>query len=54
VDVRGWPERNESLAFDTTKDQPITDMTDWQIYEIVLDVPGEAIAICFGILLMSL
>lgn len=59
VDVSGWaglwmrvdgPKRNESLAFDNMKDRAITGTTDWQTYEVVLDVPVGATFICFGIL----
>jgi hypothetical protein len=43
--------RNENLGFDTMKDRPIKGTTGWQTYDIVLDVPQEAMAIAFGILL---
>jgi len=44
------PKRNESLAFDNMKERTITGTTDWQTYEVVLDVPAVATFICFGIL----
>ena len=31
--------------------RPIKGTTDWQKYEVVLDVPQESVAIAFGILL---
>lgn len=59
MDVSGWaglwmrvdgPNQNEPLAFDNMKDRPIAGTTDWQAYEVVLDVPAGATFICFGIL----
>jgi hypothetical protein len=59
ADVSGWaglwmrvdgPKRNESLAFDNMQERAITGTTDWQTYEVVLDVPTEAASIAFGIL----
>lgn len=41
------------LEFDNMRDRPISGTTDWQQYEIVLDVPGESVAISFGILLVG-
>jgi hypothetical protein len=35
--------------FDDMRDRPITDTTDWQEYDIVLDVPKESSRIAFGI-----
>jgi hypothetical protein len=58
--INGWaglwmrvdgPRRNESLAFDNMQERAVKGTTGWQPYEIVLDVPGEATAIAFGILL---
>ncbi len=43
--------RKESLAFDNMNERPIKGTTDWQSYEIVLDVPKEATAIAFGVIL---
>ncbi|WP_126598440.1 hypothetical protein [Dictyobacter aurantiacus] len=39
------------LAFDNMKDRPITGITDWRRYDIVLDVPQECSKLAFGILL---
>ena len=39
------------LAFDNMQDRPIKGDTDWQPYSIVLDVPQDATAISFGVLL---
>ena len=41
------------LEFDNMQDRPITGTSDWQRYEIVLDVPAESLAISFGILLFG-
>jgi hypothetical protein len=41
----------EMLAFDNMQDRPIKGTTDWQKYEIVLDVPEQSQAIAFGLLL---
>lgn len=38
------------LAFDNMQNRPITGTTDWQEYEIVLDVPEEAIGLAHGVL----
>lgn len=40
-----------SLAFDNMSDRRVTGSTDWNRYEIVLDVPEEAKAVVFGALL---
>lgn len=59
TDVTGWaglwmrvdgPRHDKSLAFDNMEKRPITGTTDWQTYEVVLDVPAEATLISFGIL----
>lgn len=59
ADVSGWcglwmrvdgSKRSESLAFDNMEKRAITGTTDWQTYEVVLDVPAEATSISFGIL----
>ena len=42
---------SSQLAFDNMHDRPIRGDSDWQPYSIVLDVPKEATAIAFGILL---
>lgn len=39
------------LAFDNMQDRPIKGTTDWQHYDVVLDVPQEATGIFFGVLL---
>lgn len=39
------------LAFDNMMERPIKGKTDWTKYEIVLDVPDDAVEIDFGILL---
>lgn len=36
-------------AMDNMHDRPITGTTDWRRHEIVLDVPGEATLLAFGI-----
>ena len=41
----------ESLAFDNMSSRAIKGTTDWKKYEIVLDVPKDATAIAFGVLL---
>jgi hypothetical protein len=51
--VDGPAEGNQpkTLAFDNMQGRPIKGTTDWTRVEIVLDVPVEAKAIAFGILL---
>ena len=44
-------EKGTSLSFDNMQNRPIKDTTDWQRYEIVLDVPQDSTNIAFGILL---
>ena len=39
------------VSFDNMKDRPIKGTTTWQNYEVILDVPQDATAIAFGILL---
>lgn len=41
------------LAFDNMADRPIRGTVDWQRCEVVLDVPAEAEAIAFGVLLVG-
>jgi hypothetical protein len=41
----------DSVAFDNMKARPIKGTTDWQKYEVVLDVPQDATGIFYGILL---
>ena len=40
-----------TLSFDNMQNRPITGTTDWKRYEIVLDVPSEAVDVAMGILL---
>lgn len=47
VDRKGQP----LLSFDNMQNRAIKGTTDWQHYEIVLDVQEDATAIAFGILL---
>ncbi|NNJ53563.1 MAG: hypothetical protein HKP17_10370 [Ignavibacteriaceae bacterium] len=57
--VEGWSgmwmridaESNESLGFDNMQDRAIQGTTDWNKYEIVLDVPLNSNTILFGVLL---
>lgn len=42
-----------SLHFDNMQTRPITGTTDWQEYQIILDVPENSSEIFFGILLNS-
>jgi hypothetical protein len=39
------------LAFDNMQNRPIKGTTDWKRYDVVLDVPPEAKALAFGLLL---
>src|SRR5437879_23893 len=41
----------ESIAFDNMQNRPITGTTNWQKYEVVLDISQESIHIALGILL---
>ena len=59
-DVKDWAgfwlridkaESKESLGFDNMQHRAIKGTTDWQKYEIVLDVPDEASNMAFGGLL---
>ena len=43
--------RSNSLAFDNMQDRPIKGTNDWTRVSIVLDVPQEARALAFGILM---
>ncbi len=47
------PGGTRPLAFDNMADRPISGTTDWQRYEVVLDVPAEAQAIALGVLLIG-
>jgi len=42
---------NQLLSFDNMGSRPITGTTDWNKYEVVLDVPENSTGIFFGILL---
>ncbi len=42
---------SKSLGFDNMQNRPIRGTSDWQEYQIILDVPQESIHIAFGILL---
>ncbi|HKQ98000.1 MAG TPA: hypothetical protein VJV75_09000 [Candidatus Polarisedimenticolia bacterium] len=44
-------ERGEALAFDNMQDRALRGSTDWKHVEIVLEVPREARALAFGLLL---
>jgi hypothetical protein len=44
-------EKNRTAAFDNMHDRPIQGTTDWQKYEVVLDVPELSIHIAFGMML---
>jgi hypothetical protein len=39
------------LAFDNMQDRPVKGTTDWQHYQVVLDVPSDASTIMFGVIL---
>ncbi|MEM8807611.1 MAG: hypothetical protein AAGF01_16450 [Cyanobacteria bacterium P01_G01_bin.38] len=41
----------QTLSFDNMQNRPIQGTTDWQSYDIVLDVPAESTKIAFGLLL---
>lgn len=45
--------RNQTLSFDNMQSRAIKGTRDWQKYEIVLDVPEEALEIAFGLLLTA-
>jgi hypothetical protein len=42
-----------TLAFDNMRNRPIKGTTDWKRVSIVLDVPDNAVAIAFGLLLQG-
>src|SRR5205823_1432543 len=42
--------KGEPLAFDNMQQRPIKGTSEWQKYQIVLDVPADAQEIAFGIL----
>jgi hypothetical protein len=41
----------QMLSFDNMQGRPIQGTTDWRQYDVVLDVPQEAIGLAFGVLL---
>ncbi len=43
----------KSLAFDNMQDRPIKGTTDWQQYEVVLNIDTSSTAIAFGLLLVG-
>jgi hypothetical protein len=45
------PTQQRPLGFDNMQNRPIKGTTDWQKYEVVLDVPPESVNVAFGILL---
>lgn len=51
VRVDGSGAQPQVLAFDNMQSRPIKGTTDWQRYEVVLDVPASAQGIALGILL---
>jgi hypothetical protein len=57
-EVKGWAalwmrldKGTTMVAFDNMEKRPIKGTTDWQRYDVELDVPKDATAISFGILL---
>lgn len=46
-------EMTKVLAFDNMAGRPVRGTTDWQRYDVVLDVPDGAISICFGFTLVG-
>lgn len=51
--VDGAGEPPPALAFDNMQNRPIRGTTDWKRYEVVLDVPKEAVEISIGMLLQG-
>lgn len=54
----GWlridaKDSKKPLAFDNMYDRAITGTTDWKEYNIVLDVPGTAVQMAYGVLSMG-
>jgi len=58
-DVKNWSglwfrvdgEEGKRLAFDNMSDRPIRESSEWKQYHIVLEVPEEAVALAYGVLL---
>jgi hypothetical protein len=42
---------SKSLGFDNMQNRPIRGTSDWQAYQVILNVPQESVHIAFGILL---
>jgi len=59
--VEGWAglwmridgQNGEILGFDNMQERPITGSIDWNMYQVVLDVPDRSEAIAFGVLLVG-
>jgi hypothetical protein len=51
VDGKRSAAGSATLAFDNMANRPIRDTTDWTQYEVVLDVPEDALRINIGVLL---
>jgi len=45
------PEDGKALGFDNMMNRRIQGTTDWQRYEVVLDIPQESVYVAFGIML---
>ena len=41
------------LGFDNMMNRPVKNTTDWGKYEVILDIPNEAVNILFGTLLVG-
>jgi hypothetical protein len=49
--IQSSTKQPEMLGFDNMQGRPIKGNTDWTRHEIVLDVPGNAVALAYGVLL---
>lgn len=52
--VAGWASlwmRVDGPEGETMQDRPVTGTTDWEKFEIILDVPQDSVKIAFGVLL---
>lgn len=47
------PKQGETFGFDNMHNRPMKGTTDWQKYEVVLDVPQESVCVAFGLLLVG-
>lgn len=45
------PDRGKMLGFYNMDDRPVTGSTDWKRYDVVLDVPDNAVGVAFGFFL---